>query len=461
MSAVSLSCANPIVDAVKSARSIATWSSTALKAVPSNHQVTMSWPQANDVTSYNLYWGNSADISTANAHKIENVSSPYVHSGLNNKTSYYYFVTSVGSAGESGPSAVASAMPLYLIAYITTRYGVEIYPVDRTTGAFGTPMDGPSTGYNIAFTMDSACKYAYLTDYFTQQVYSFAVDENSGALSAVGSPAAAGSDPEFIVINSNSSFVYVANAASNGVAGDTANYSVSGYKVSSSDGSLSLLPGCPWVVGDQIGGLSVSPDRRFLYLTTNVYTHKLYGYSIDTSTGALTPIGGSPTDTPSTPGPVAFDSTSGRLYVANHSDGVDSINLWSYPVNTVTGVLQPLVSNMIHTSSELRNIRNNYLAMDPLGRFLFVGNRMNENSITVFRVNNGALSLVKVGTKDSMLIGYAPSCMAVDAQGNCLYVANGNLVESYAIDQETGALTPLASTDAGSSVGDISVVSLP
>jgi 6-phosphogluconolactonase (cycloisomerase 2 family) len=460
-------CTNPLVEAVVAARSAAIWSkvtaSPAAGAV-SSHAVTLTWPDTPGATGYNLYWSTNPNPTIATATKITGVSSPYVHSGLTNNINYSYFLTAIGPAGESGPSAVISALPIKLVAYVTSQGGVKIYPIDSITGAFGVLMPGgPSTGYNLAFSVNPECKYAYLTDFGEKKVYTFGINSNTGALTAIGSPVATGSYPQFIVVNANSSFVYVANAASNGTPGDPGNYSISGYKVSSSDGSLSLLAGCPWSVGDQIGGLSVSPDRRFLYMSTNAYTDRLYGFGIDTSTGALSAIGVSPTETPCTPGPVVFDSTSGRLYLANQSDNVDSVNLYSYPVNPTSGVLGSPVSNNIKTNSAYtgRNIRNNYLSIDPKGRFLFVGNRMNENSITVFRISNGALSVVKVGIEDSMLLAYAPGYMTVDALGNCLYVANGSAVQSYSINQTTGALTSLVSINTGSAVNNISVVSLP
>ena len=459
-------CSNPLVVAVVAARSAALWSKvTASPAtgVVSNHAVTLSWSDAPGATSYNLYWSTSPNPTAATATKIAGVSSPYVHSGLANKINYNYFLTAVGSTGESRPSTVTSIVPIQLVAYVTSSAAVKIYLVDKTTGAFGAPLSGPSTAYNLALAVDPACKYAYLTDLFTHQVYSFIINSNTGALTAVGSPVPTGNRPEYIVINANSSFVYVANssAPSAAPAPVSSGWSVSGYKVSQTDGSLAVLSGFPVSVGDQIGGLSVSPDRRFLYLTTNAWTSNLYGYGINTSTGALAAISGSPTPVSYTPGPVTFDSTSGFLYLANHSDNVDNFILKSYPVNITTGVPLASVSNMVNNSGGNRNIRNNHLAMDPYGRFLFVGNRMNENSITVFKVTSGALSVAKVGSVDSLLLAYEPGSMTVDTLGNSLYVANGSAVQSYSINQTTGALTPLASIDTGSTVNDISVVSLP
>ncbi|HUW71023.1 MAG TPA: beta-propeller fold lactonase family protein [bacterium] len=457
-----MGCSNPLVSSVIVARNAAVWSKViALPAteVAANHSVTLSWADTPDATSYNLYWSTSPNPTKASATKIEGVTSPYVHSGLSNKINYYYFITAVSADTESGSSAVITAMPMQLVAYINSVGGVKIYPVDQSTGILGTPADVPGTGYNLAFTVDPACKYAYLTDHTTTpgKVWSFSIDPNTGSLTPFGVSAQCGSQPGFIVVNSNSSFVYVGNDLN----GDS---SISGFKVNA-DGSLSALSGFPLIIGDQINGLSISPDRRFLYAST--LGKQLYGYMIDTSTGGLTAISGSPKSTTYTPGNMAFDPSSGYLYSANMSGEQQYVDLYSYTLNAITGVFAAEVLNKINWLGTVTYPFNYCMAMDARGRFLFVGNRTDpyptpdENSITVFKVDAGALSIVKVGTKDSMMVPYYPLSMAVDTLGNCLYVANGNFVESYSINQTTGALSWLATTDNGSHVWDMTIVSLP
>jgi fibronectin type 3 domain-containing protein len=72
-------------------------------------QVTVSWPVVPRASSYNLYWSTTPGVTTATGAKITAASSPHIHSGLANSTSYYYIVTAVNSAGESAASSQASA----------------------------------------------------------------------------------------------------------------------------------------------------------------------------------------------------------------------------------------------------------------------------------------------------------------------------------------------------------------
>ncbi|MCB1175870.1 MAG: fibronectin type III domain-containing protein, partial [Leptospiraceae bacterium] len=73
--------------------------------------VELQWSAVAGASTYNLYWSTSANPSIANANKIENVSSPYVHGGLTNGTNYYYIVTAVSGSTQSNPSTSVGATP--------------------------------------------------------------------------------------------------------------------------------------------------------------------------------------------------------------------------------------------------------------------------------------------------------------------------------------------------------------
>lgn len=76
-----------------------------------DHIATVDWRDTLGATSYNLYWSNTAGVTKATGTKIENVTAPYVHTGLTNGTTYYYVVTAVGAGGESVESAQVSTVP--------------------------------------------------------------------------------------------------------------------------------------------------------------------------------------------------------------------------------------------------------------------------------------------------------------------------------------------------------------
>jgi len=64
-------------------------------------QVIIEWEMIEGAQSYNIYYSESAGVSTGNGTKISDVTNPYTHSGLTNGTTYYYVVTAVFDFGES------------------------------------------------------------------------------------------------------------------------------------------------------------------------------------------------------------------------------------------------------------------------------------------------------------------------------------------------------------------------
>lgn len=79
-------------------------------AVPGNAQVTLSWSTAAYATSYNLYYSETNGAGTGGT-LITGVTSPYVHTGRTNGTTYYYVVTAVNDVSESTASSQVSARP--------------------------------------------------------------------------------------------------------------------------------------------------------------------------------------------------------------------------------------------------------------------------------------------------------------------------------------------------------------
>ena len=94
-----------------------------LTAEASSGEITLTWTVLPDVT-YNLFHSTNPDIDVdaANIMKIPNVTSAYTHTGLTNRTTYYYRLTAVNSSGASEPSDEVSATPP---AQITISAGDE------------------------------------------------------------------------------------------------------------------------------------------------------------------------------------------------------------------------------------------------------------------------------------------------------------------------------------------------
>ena len=86
-------------------------SPTSINAVGGDSHVIVTWNPVDKATGYNIYWSHAAGISNGGSVKITNVSSPHIHSGLENGALYYYAVTAYNEYGESGISQEVSAIP--------------------------------------------------------------------------------------------------------------------------------------------------------------------------------------------------------------------------------------------------------------------------------------------------------------------------------------------------------------
>lgn len=145
------------------------------------------------------------------------------------------------------------------------------------------------------------------------------------------------------------------------------------------------------------------------------------------------------------------------LYTANHG----SANISALEISQTTGALTTLASSPFATST------NPYsLAFDPQGRFLFAGH---ENTgvaaVSAYTVNATSGELTQIaGSPFAVAAGSTPVAVHVDPTGNFLYVGSsqsGANAHTFAINQNTGALTQIAGSPFGTINDAISVYAHP
>jgi hypothetical protein len=87
-------------------------------AVAGDAKVTLTWDAVSGAASYNVYWATATGVRKGTGTRIANASSPYVHQGLANGTTYYYAVTAGNASGEGDASQEVSAKPQFPILSI-------------------------------------------------------------------------------------------------------------------------------------------------------------------------------------------------------------------------------------------------------------------------------------------------------------------------------------------------------
>jgi 6-phosphogluconolactonase (cycloisomerase 2 family) len=188
--------------------------------------------------------------------------------------------------------------------YVQSDYGwvVATFTVNTTTGALTWVYNEPTGAGPSAVTTDTTGKFVYVTNAPGASVsaYSVTTTATSGGnpeplTPITGQPFAAGGTPVALAIEPTDHYLYVLNQGDN---------TISGYSINSSSGALSPLSGSPFAIA---GGSSsaqqlvVDPSGQYLYVDSQSYNGSVGGvtqFSINLTTGGLTQV----TPTPVSPG---------------------------------------------------------------------------------------------------------------------------------------------------------------
>ena len=327
---------------------------------------------------------------------------------------------------------------------------ISSYTIDPSTGkltAIGSPVaDGTGPA---AVSLAPNGKFAFSASNNGKMIYAFTIDQTSGQLTPVaGSPFstgfATGSTFPDIAVDAQSAHLYLASAGDNQVAG---------FAINSTTGALTALPRSPYAAGAGAGAIpAFSPDGKFLYVmdqgATGTAPNSVFGYSIG-SDGSLTAISATGFPAGADPTWIAFTPDGKYAYVSNSGQGTGQDTISAYSVNDTTGALTPLTTPSFATDEHPQD-----LTIDATGTHLYapVANGTTAGAIDWFTINaDGTLA-----NKSSIPAGVTPVYLAIDPAGPYAYVSSsgGAEVYGYAINATTGALTALAnspySTGAGS-----------
>jgi 6-phosphogluconolactonase (cycloisomerase 2 family) len=204
---------------------------------------------------------------------------------------------------------------------------IDVFSVDSATGVPTAITGSPfASGNNFQLVVDPSGKFLYASDDNPPGgILAFTIAP-SGALTPVsGSPFAipgqtvANSEPYGIV--SAGSFVYATLSAADQIAA---------FSIDSGTGALTSVPGSPFSAGDDPAVLTVT--NNFLY-AVNWTDGSISGCSINASSGALTPAPGSPFG--SDGATLAADPSGEYPYVST------SLGIVGWDINSTTGALTP------------------------------------------------------------------------------------------------------------------------
>ncbi len=200
--------------------------------------------------------------------------------------------------------------------YVQSDYGwiVGTFTVNATTGALTWVYNEPTGSGPSAVTVDTTGKFVYVTNAVNANVsaYSVTTTAMSGAnpeplTPVAGQPFTAGGTPVSVVVEPTDHYLYVANSGDN---------TISAFSIDSGSGALTQITGSPFAIAGGSAApnqIAVDASGQYLYVVSEQYNGSQGGvtqFSIDTATGALTQV----TPTPSTPGNGANGPTNLVIY---------------------------------------------------------------------------------------------------------------------------------------------------
>jgi hypothetical protein len=367
------------------------------------------------------------------------------------------------AAGE--PNSQSSALLSFSVDSTTGALGAPLSIAGPASPLAGAPLNAlTAAGQGSPFVYVSP-----QSSNFPEQIYGYSINASTGALTEIASsPFSAEAS---VGLNSGialNNFLYLGAAAqlTDGLAPAVEAFSIG------SDGSLSpSVAGSPFPIippANSLGGNgpSLSSTSPYLYAAASSGIANSNGgvatFGIDEQTGVLTEVAGSPFSTGSygTPGYVVLDPY-GFLYVTltNPPNGQNYIA--GFAVDTSTGALTPLPGSPFAVNF----YSYSSLALDLSGQYLFTASSLTQ-TIEEFHVNTSTGALTPMADTSAPIFGL------FQVVGDYLYVPNStyfgssgapSAITAFSIDGSTGALTQVPGSPfaAGVPIVAMAAVTLP
>ena len=207
--------------------------------------------------------------------------------------------------------------------------------------------------------------------------------------------------------------------------------SLSGYSVNTSTGALTALSDFPLAVGTNPTVVAVDPQNRFLFVG-DIGLSELHVFAIESSTGALSEIADSPYATVNEPVAIAVDPSGTHVYVV--SQGSNSVGGFSL---STAGALTPISGSPFATSGTQDFGFD--IVINTAGTFAYVKDLVN---IYAYSVSESSRAGETIAGPSSL------GGIALDPHGTYLFAvgAGNNSILAYSIDASSGLLTPAGSS---------------
>jgi 6-phosphogluconolactonase len=316
---------------------------------------------------------------------------------------------------------------------------IAAFPINESSDALGTPITaaGPAASVGIA---EFGNQFLYASNPQAQggaSIDAWSIDDATGALSTVkGSPFLLGPSaaPNGLALADNVGsepngpgvFLYVADTGK-----------IDALQVNTSSGALTTVPGSPFASGTN-EYLTVDPTDHFVFAADEDPPGGVFAFTINASTGALTPAPGSPfligsNSNPVSVGQIVVSQVESYVYVTLPATGqVAGFSIAS------SGVLTPIPGSPFAAGSGAFAIAINNA---PGSNGVYVANQTS-GSISGYTIDaaTGALSTMV----SSPYAAAGVTVLVTDAFYH-LYAYGASGITIFSIDLSSDTLTPIGS----------------
>jgi 6-phosphogluconolactonase (cycloisomerase 2 family) len=356
----------------------------------------------------------------------------------------------VVTTGTSGPGTLGS---------------IAVYTINPTSGALtlisGSAVPAGPTAQalqlvphtSFAWSLNPAAEYT--PGFQFSDIYDYSVNPSTGLLTAVaGSPftalngttstPACGANGQTglgatsnITFYPSGTFGYVTNGVNPNQVPAQANSQIWQFTVDPSTGAPSLVPGSglATVCSQEPQSVTVDPSGQFAYTSAQAVDPfpdgATYAFTINSQTGTLTPVAGSPYSVAGA-GSVVIDPAGRFAYVLSNE-------IYAFAINASSGALTPIAGSPFAIAAST-------MVIDPNGQFAYI-----TNTAGVYAYSIGLTgSLTAISASPVAALSH-PTSFTIDPSGQfayaVAYIGTSGVdfgVYAFTINPTTGALVPVA-----------------
>ena len=228
---------------------------------------------------------------------------------------------------------------LYVVVSDSQKQIQEV-SLNSTTGAM-TPGSVVSETANFAVAVvDPSGQFLFAGDVAAGKIFVYQINQTTGALSAAAnSPFTlpSGEQPSFMAVGGSGTSLFLYASLYTSV-NNTNGGGIAAFSVNTTTGALTVVAGSPFLAGNNAPQyICTNPSRSFLY-SSNAKDGTINGCSINPASGALSSVPGSPFAAGSVTGVIIVDPSGQFLYVSNPANST----IYGFEMNATTGSLTAL-----------------------------------------------------------------------------------------------------------------------